>query len=763
MAWLRSLVSLFIVVLATGCDCSGSVTGCSSDGECEVTETCRDGVCVPRPDGSVPEEDGGPRPDGAPPADGGACLPGEERCGPRACCGAGEICRFDACVSDLGPCTTNDDCWGDSYCAEGRCVPYGVPAGHDHDEACSRAIDIEALVPEVQCRWTGPPADDARTDAVHVMATPMVIDLDLDADPSTLAPSIIFASFPTVGSYGQPGVLRVIDGASCAQQFTFPDAADAVMSPAPVAAADLDGDGRPEIVAVGHSGGLKAFRFDAGTGVMARVWTSGVCDGAGGRTPDDTGGADEWSGPSIHDLDDDGVPEIVYGATVYDRDGCVVTSLPYPAYSQGVVPVLADVDEDGRIELVAGDGIWEFDPTGHVWMAEAYFVAGPSRGQVAVAELGDFPVAALGRDAPEVVVIAAGRARVQTIEGTIVFGPIVIPGGGTGGAPTIADFDGDGRRELASAGGGAYAVFDLDCVSGGDPARCASGRTDGVLWSQPSQDGSSNVTGSSVFDFDADGAAEAVYADECYLRIYDGATGAVRYSAARSSGTTYENPVIADVDGDFHSEIVSSVNDYGSISCASPDPLRPTTIYERNHGIVVLRDAMDRWAASRPIWNQHAYAVTHVDERGGVPRTSSWTNNWDDPALNNFRQNVQGELDALGQADLTAASQAGPLRVICDEDLATLPAQICNRGTLPLAAGTDIAFHVGAQDGPELCRAPVPVALTVGMCTEVTCTGMLPAEAVDLYVLVDPEGAEDECWEGNNVAVLRDVQCQTID
>src|SRR5690606_28453036 len=142
--------------------------------------------------------------------------------------------------------TSNDECWGDSYCAEGRCVPYGVPAGHDHDEACQRAIDIEALVPEVQCRWTGPPAEDARPDAVHVMATPIVVDLDLDHDPTTLAPSIVFASFPTAGSYRSPGVLRIIDGAGCTQQFSFPDPADAVMSPAPVAAGDLDGDGRAE-------------------------------------------------------------------------------------------------------------------------------------------------------------------------------------------------------------------------------------------------------------------------------------------------------------------------------------------------------------------------------------------------------------------------------------------------------------------------------------------------------------------------------------
>ena len=767
MRHLAFACSLLLAVSA----CGGSSTApCTSSTECGGSATCVDGVCVPRADAGG---DGGTT-DGAvdsgidsgPGVDAGGCAPTEEVCA-RACCGAGEICRFDACVSDLGPCGSGDDCSGDSYCLEGRCVPYGVPPGYDHDPMCSQSISIDAIAPAVQCRWTGPPAGDPKPNEIQVMSTPVVVDFDFDADPTTLAPSIIFASFPTAGSYRQPGVLRVIDGATCEQQFSFPDPEDAVMSPASVALGDIDGDGRAEIVAVGQTGGLKAFRYDATTGVFARIWTSAVCDGAGGRVADNTGGPDEWQGPSIHDLDDDGVPELIYGNTVYGPDGCVITaSLGYRAYSQGVVPVIADVDEDGRMELVAGDGIWEFDPTTHDWVAESYFTGTQPRGQVAIADMGDFPLASLGgTDYPELVVISAGAARVQTLEGGVVFGPVAISGGGTGGAPTIADFDGDGRREFASAGGSAYVVFDLDCASAGAVGSCASARTDGILWTQPSQDNSSNVTGSSVFDFDADGAAEAVYADECFLRVYDGTTGEVRYSAGRSSGTTYENPVIVDVDGDFHSEIVSSVNDYaGSLGCPATDPLRAGASFVVNHGIVVLRDEMDRWAASRPVWNQHAYAVTHVGDHGEIPRSSAVAYNWRDPLLNNFRQNVQGDLEALGVADLTAASQAGPLMVPCMADgSATLPAQICNRGTLPLAAGTDIAFRVGAVDGPELCSAPVPTALSVGVCTEVNCSGILPAEGVDLYVVVDPLDLTPECYEGNNFAVLRDIRCTTIE
>src|SRR5207244_2394757 len=81
-----------------------------------------------------------------------------------------------------------------------------------------------------------------------------------------------------------------------------------------------------------------------------------------------------------------------------------------------------------------------------------------------------------------------------------------------------------------------------------------------MLWSAPTQDTSSRVTGSAVFDFDGDGRAEVVYNDERFLRIYDGATGAVRFSTPNWSGTLYENPVI--VDGDCGAQIVVCSNNY---------------------------------------------------------------------------------------------------------------------------------------------------------------------------------------------------------
>ena len=269
------------------------------------------------------------------------------------------------------------------------------------------------------------------------------------------------------------------------------------------------------------------------------------------------------------------------------------------------------------------------------------------------------------------------------------------------------------------------------------------------------------MTGSSVFDFNADGKAEAVYADECFLRIYDGTTGQVQFSASRSSGTTYENPVIADVDGDFHTEIVSAVNDYSpNVACPAKDPLLPATAFAKSHGIIVLRDQNDKWAASRPVWNQHAYSVTNVGDHGEIPKTSQVKPNWKDPALNNFRQNVQGGLEALGQPDLTAGGDVG--KVKCKGTVATIEAKVCNRGLLPMVSGTEVTFYDGDAKGPELCTAQIPVALGVAECTIVSCEADLKGQKVDVFVLVDPKSATEECHEKNNAALYKGVACGQV-
>ncbi len=559
-----STMAALLALAGIGCDCGGPTVprmACTSTRNCATGQVCVDGFCG-SPDSGVHRDGGGMDANADAHVDAAPC-PVANACG-ASCCRSTELCYSGTtCVRDSGACTTTDTCPGDSYCdpTTMHCIPYGTPPGHDSDPSCARLVASGTFSPTVQCAFTVAPAGDAFPANLHVLSTPMVVDFGIGRTPDApRRPSIIavFDDGVDGGSEEPTGVIRILDGATCVQQAEL-GSLQLVSHSSPPAVGDLDGDGRPEIVANQAGGGVVAFTYDTATSAWRVLWHSTT--GAACTTPYNVVGGG-WAGPSLTDLDNDGHPEILRGGIVIGHDGCLIdaTSLGLHNYGQGIFGVVADVDADGAPEFVAGDGVWQWSTSSRSWTAESYVTTVTAAGHVAIADFGDFPGGNAWPSAtPEIAVISGGAARVQTLDGTIVFGPVTLPGAGSGGPPTIGDFDGDGRAEFASAGASAYSVFDLDC-SATPIGTCATGTTTGVLWSQRSQDASSNVTGSSIFDFEADGRAEAVYGDECFLRVYDGRNGTVLFSQSRSSCTWYENPVIADVDGDYNAEIVIGDN-----------------------------------------------------------------------------------------------------------------------------------------------------------------------------------------------------------
>jgi len=279
----------------------------------------------------------------------------------------------------------------------------------------------------------------------------------------------------------------------------------------------------------------------------------------------------------------------------------------------------------------------------------------------------------------------------------------------------------------------------------------------GVLWAQPSKDASSNITGSAIFDFDGDGTGEAVYRDECFLRVYNGASGEVIFSAPAWSGTGLDYPVIADVDADFATEIVVPRGGDLDLNCPEFDPLFPGgEPSQPATGFVILRDPEDRWASSRPVWNQHVYSVTHVTDDGRIPAAGDVEPNWLVPGLNNFRQNTQGEFGLFEVADLTAEFVDPEAVCALNPGVVTLEAEVCNRGTAPAAAGAVASFvETPEVDSPldqatSVCVSATPAILEPTQCTIVSCTGDLVAGG-NLYVQVDPEGNLADCHPNNNL------------
>jgi hypothetical protein len=511
----------------------------------------------------------------------GACFPS---------CPLGSFCWAGACVPEQPPCKSDDTCQNDTYCdkATGKCLPYGPP-GKDHSDDCVSIVPVGLFAPAVLCEFRAAPAGDKFPTYLNVLATPTVATFDPGGLPSIVVPFYNGMD----GSSEQDGILRVLDGKDCKQSANLAEVGGAptfVSASSSVALGDLDGDKIPEIVAyskpTSSTGSVIAFTKKAGA--WSVLWRAHNVD----TTPWSVGTPHEWAGPSIHDLDDDGKPEVLREAYVFDSTGKLLTGPPAgfsEGYGTGQFPVVADIDGDGNVEMVNGGAIYRFDKATKKWLTIVAAVTGaPGAGLVALADFGKDSVDGVQDGKAEIAVVLGGRVWIESPGGAVVWGPITLPGSAGGGPPTIADFDGDGQPEVAVAGSDSYSVLDPDCqaISIRPGGKCATGKTDGILWSRKSQDHSSNITGSSVFDFDADGVAEAIYADECFTRVYSGDKGDVIFSQYTSSCTWYENPIVADTNNDDRAELIA----VGNLNCGSgsagvtcgageveyPDPARPS-------------------------------------------------------------------------------------------------------------------------------------------------------------------------------------------
>ena len=675
--------------LPTGTDgssSSGSDTGVVDDsgsgGPLCDPQSCEDGVCV-----------------------GDVCCAAEQACA-EVCCGDGEVCSFQQCVVPGDECVDASECPDDNYCeyslgepgdgggmgmcqggaspATGKCLPEppecppGVEPGEGGEIDCLPQCEVipkTSFEPVLKYHW----------DLGNSMMAPIVVQLDDDncdmvVDERDL-PEIVFSTF--LGSaYNENGTLHaisIVDGA-VVEKWSVNPQVDQIQPGRSIAGGNIDLTPGNEIVTCTSTGRVRAFDHDG-----TELWVS---EYAGGCFM-----------PSIADLDQDGTAEIIEHSAVIDGvSGMTEAVLP----GQASV-VVSDVDGDGRLEIVGPRYVSEADGT---LVADA----GITGNHAAVADFdgdGGAEIAVIQSSTHTLYLWRVNPAMPGGAEiirqGVNINGTLGACSGDTGGGPpTIADFNGDGTPDVGVAAGVGYAVFD-----GAALMNPAIANEDTLLWITPAQDCSSRSTGSSVFDFDGNGSAEVVYGDEQYLRIYDGATGAIVLQECNTTGTLQEYPLVADVDNDGHADIVVISNDYHSILC--PDD------GSQQRGLRVFGD--DQWVRTRRVWNQHAYHVTNVEEDGTIPTVE--TANWSVDGLNNFRQNVQPE------GEFAAPDLVASVLGVCSPDEFGAIARVRNLGRAAVPQGVPVGFYEGD-----------PAAGGVLLGTELTSKILYPAEAEDVVLLL---------------------------
>jgi hypothetical protein len=519
-----------------------------------------------------------------------------------------------------------------------------------------------------------------------------------------------------------------------------------------VALGDIDNDGEPDIVAV--LGGPPAIP-DMHTGDGPPIAIEGPEDHPIGPPPPPSGpmepdiscypaaftsdGVLKWvyegsfidcggHAIALADLEGDGTVEVILGKVIVNgEDGTLQgegskgdASYGAAYFELGQIPAIADMDGDGDQEVLAGNTIYNADGS------EVCSLMEPSKdGFTAVADLdmdGD----------GEIVMVWDHKISILSHEcHELREWPMV--GEGTGGPPTIADFDADGMPEIGVASARDYVVYEWDGTA--------------LLWGFGTTDASSHATGSTVFDFEGDGRPEVVYGDEVSLWVLDGMTGEVRLEDTRhSSRTLHEYPIVVDVDGDGYPEIVvpNGGGHYG----------------DAKTGLYVLGSDTPRgdgWLGGRQVWNQHAYNIVNVNDDLSIPAHPE--SNW--PYHNNFRSGDVNPVYGNNSPDAVPLVDSCPWD--CDDGVLRLQIRLANQGTATLRHDMKLTVYDAATDDPIVIESISP-PIEPGFASE-PFEYAFSADTIGpdgLYVAVDDaEGVETvrECDEDNNMVWLPEATC----
>jgi hypothetical protein len=691
----------------------------------------------------------------------GTCCATTNACG-TSCCPDGAVCSFLQCVVPGTVCHDDKDCAPDEYCdfslgepegqgggggsmcpggvpqPDGKCMPKPpvCPDGQDPGDpptcvtSCQYVPPAGVFTPELKYAWGNPASV---TD--NVMMSPIVVQLDDDNCDTVIdekdIPEIVFFTFDnadynnTTGTSSTLHAISIVEGQVVSKLAVGTDGASADSPGRSIAGGDIDGDGTNEIVVCTKDGRLRAYEADG-----TIQWTSAAV---------------ACFMPSIADLDQDGAPEVIDVGHVVDG----ATGATEATFATDRYVVVYDVDGDGLLDIVSGSRVHAAD--GSIKVDTGLSATHPAVGDL------DFD------GVPEIVAVhfQTHTVHVWRVDSTAPGGYEILrqnldinygispnpccainPGSSGclygGGTPTIAHFNDDVYPDVGLAGGIGYVVFDGQALTD-----TLVPDTMTRLWLTPTQDCSSAQTGSSVFDFDGDGVAEVVYADETTLHVYAGPTGAPLFETCNTNGTLWEFPLVADVDSDGHADIVVASNSYSSFNCSG---LKTT-------GVRVFGDLEGKWVRTRRVWNQHAYHVTNVEESGAIPAVQA--SNHTTPGLNNFRQNVQPS-GQFAAPDLVVS-----VSPVCDGPYG-LRARVLNIGEAPVEPGVVVGFYEGVPpSGTSLGSGATQLTL-YPLTYEDVILPLAVQPVGSVYAVVDdgmPPHPWHECRTDNNTSVPVSAAC----
>ena len=516
-----------------------------------------------------------------------------------------------------------------------------------------------------------------------------------DHDP----PSLLVSTFPAgSGIDGTVGKLNFIDGSTGRMLGEIPGAVP--IAAGQIAYADLNRDGVVEFIYFDRANAVVAVSADGEVLWVNRSVLAPVGSFING-------------GPTIADLEADGVPEILARNAVINADGSTRWTAPAPVPTYTVPAFFVDEQGRGRVLMlnqaldIHGAVVWQV-PLGQGAQSVWFHV-----------------IADLDQDRrPEIVYVTrisgtatgTNQLRLYRSDGVEIWSRDLGVGGGS--SPAIADVDGDGRLDIILSGVVWAQAFNADGHE---------------MWRLPVANLGSDSVPPTAFDFNGDGRMEVIVTDHLKMQIVDGQTGSVIHVRGNNSRTALETPIVADVNGDGSAELMIASDDFA------------------NFGLKAFGGASVPWRPTLPTWNQYEYTVVGGAGPGYQPEDLGLY--WRSNPRHRVNQPVLPSTQAQPLADVAIHDVqivTGPRRV---------SARVSNRG---LANSGPVQVRFESIDGSLLGEESIPNLLPrESRSIEVA----VPALNRDVRVNAISENMSMECDVNNNYAIgmLAQLRAQGAD